>query len=398
MPTLVPARPSCPESSFAATAPTGRVERNRRAHEDLGARQPPRRAHDLARNDQIDAGSSPRKHVARNRLTRRDAREVPYVSRESQIWFLWLILGLKMPLIGLFYFIFRVMRAQDKAWEQGEFDGGSSDEDSGGGGEPRIKPPPPPGGPGVRRRKPTAAGAAARRARTAVATRRRGARGAAAHPRSAAVARAHEPPETTLDGEHMRFLILGSGPAGYAAASTAAALGAEVTIVDRMALGGNWTMTDGIPSKTLLQVASSMAEIERAESRGIVFEHGRPQRRPAARRGARALHRPAPVARRARAARPDRGHDRLRPGRHRARRRARRDDRARPARDRVRPSARLHRRARRGSRRSPRSTTSASSTRATCSACTSCPSNCSSSAPARPAASSPSSSRAAARA
>ena len=64
----------------------------------------------------------------------------------------------------------------------------------------------------------------------------------------------------------MRFLILGSGPAGYAAASTAAALGAEVTIVDRMALGGNWTMTDGIPSKTLLQVASSMAEIERAES------------------------------------------------------------------------------------------------------------------------------------
>jgi pyruvate/2-oxoglutarate dehydrogenase complex dihydrolipoamide dehydrogenase (E3) component len=75
----------------------------------------------------------------------------------------------------------------------------------------------------------------------------------------------------------MRFLILGSGPAGYAAASTAAALGAEVTIVDRMALGGNWTMTDGIPSKTLLQVASSMAEIERAESRGVVFEHGRPR-------------------------------------------------------------------------------------------------------------------------
>jgi NAD(P)H dehydrogenase (quinone) len=74
----------------------------------------------------------------------------------------------------------------------------------------------------------------------------------------------------------MRFVILGSGPAGYAAASTAAALGADVTIVDRMALGGNWTMTDGIPSKTLLQVASSMAEIERAESRGLVFQHGRP--------------------------------------------------------------------------------------------------------------------------
>src|SRR5207344_1380391 len=73
----------------------------------------------------------------------------------------------------------------------------------------------------------------------------------------------------------MRFLILGSGPAGYAAASTAAALGAEVTIVDRMALGGDWTMTDGIASKTLLQVDSSMAEIERAELRGLVFEQGR---------------------------------------------------------------------------------------------------------------------------
>ena len=44
-----------------------------------------------------------------------------------QLWFLWLILGLKIPLIGLFYFIFRVMRNQDKAWEQGEIDvGGKS--------------------------------------------------------------------------------------------------------------------------------------------------------------------------------------------------------------------------------------------------------------------------------
>ncbi len=71
-----------------------------------------------------------------------------------ELWFLWLIIGLKLPLIGLFYFIFRVMRAQDKAWEQGELDGGWNDDDSGGGGEPRVKPPPPPGGPGVRRRQP----------------------------------------------------------------------------------------------------------------------------------------------------------------------------------------------------------------------------------------------------
>jgi len=76
-----------------------------------------------------------------------------HVSHE--LWFLWLIIGLKVPLVGLFYFIFRVMRAQDKAWEQGELDGGWSEDDGGGGGgEPRIKPPPPPSGPGVRRRRP----------------------------------------------------------------------------------------------------------------------------------------------------------------------------------------------------------------------------------------------------
>lgn len=73
-----------------------------------------------------------------------------------ELWFLWLILGLKIPLVGLFYFIFRVMRAQDKAWEQGELDGGWSEDDGGGGGggEPRVKPPRPPGGPGVRRNRP----------------------------------------------------------------------------------------------------------------------------------------------------------------------------------------------------------------------------------------------------
>src|SRR5262245_38034369 len=69
------------------------------------------------------------------------------------MWFLWLFLGLKIPLLGLFYFIFRVLRAQDKAWELGEIEGGA-DEDDGGGGEPRIQPPKPPGGPGVRRRTP----------------------------------------------------------------------------------------------------------------------------------------------------------------------------------------------------------------------------------------------------
>src|SRR4051794_8911359 len=75
----------------------------------------------------------------------------------------------------------------------------------------------------------------------------------------------------------MRFAILGGGPAGYAAASTAADLGAEVTIVDRRTLGGNWTTTDGIPSKTLLHTSQVMAAVQSAEDVGIQFEHGRPR-------------------------------------------------------------------------------------------------------------------------
>jgi pyruvate/2-oxoglutarate dehydrogenase complex dihydrolipoamide dehydrogenase (E3) component len=74
----------------------------------------------------------------------------------------------------------------------------------------------------------------------------------------------------------MRFVILGGGPAGYAAAGTAAALGAQVTLIERRGLGGNCTLTDAIPSKTLLHTASVMATVEGAERIGVRFEHGRP--------------------------------------------------------------------------------------------------------------------------
>jgi pyruvate/2-oxoglutarate dehydrogenase complex dihydrolipoamide dehydrogenase (E3) component len=74
----------------------------------------------------------------------------------------------------------------------------------------------------------------------------------------------------------MRFVILGGGPAGYAAAGTAAALGAQVTLIERRGLGGNCTLTDAIPSKTLLHTASVMATVEGAERIGVRFAHGRP--------------------------------------------------------------------------------------------------------------------------
>ena len=76
----------------------------------------------------------------------------------------------------------------------------------------------------------------------------------------------------------MRFVILGGGPAGYAAAQAASALGAEVTLVEDQGLGGNCDLTDAIPSKTLIATANVMAEIERAETLGVAVR-ARPARR-----------------------------------------------------------------------------------------------------------------------
>jgi len=74
----------------------------------------------------------------------------------------------------------------------------------------------------------------------------------------------------------MRFVILGGGPSGYAAASAAAALGADVTLIESQGLGGSCTLTDAIPSKTLLATATVLASIDRADQCGVEFEHGKP--------------------------------------------------------------------------------------------------------------------------
>jgi pyruvate/2-oxoglutarate dehydrogenase complex dihydrolipoamide dehydrogenase (E3) component len=75
----------------------------------------------------------------------------------------------------------------------------------------------------------------------------------------------------------MRFVILGGGPAGYAAAAAAAAIGADVTLVEDVGLGGNATLWDAIPSKTLLSTAGVRATVVRAEALGLAFQHGTPQ-------------------------------------------------------------------------------------------------------------------------
>ncbi len=58
------------------------------------------------------------------------------------------------------------------------------------------------------------------------------------------------------DDHPLRFLVIGGGPAGNTAATTAASLGADVTLVESDVLGGAAHLWDCIPSKSL--VASSM--------------------------------------------------------------------------------------------------------------------------------------------
>ncbi len=78
-------------------------------------------------------------------------------------------------------------------------------------------------------------------------------------------------------GETQRSItILGGGPAGYAAASTAAALGANATLVERERVGGACTIWDAIPSKTLLDAADALHDIEHASKVGVRHGDARP--------------------------------------------------------------------------------------------------------------------------
>jgi len=66
-----------------------------------------------------------------------------------------------------------------------------------------------------------------------------------------------------------RVVIIGGGPGGYEAASAAAQLGAEVTIVDSDGIGGSAVLTDCVPSKTLIATAEVMTQVEEAGELGL---------------------------------------------------------------------------------------------------------------------------------
>ena len=67
----------------------------------------------------------------------------------------------------------------------------------------------------------------------------------------------------------LRFLIIGGGPAGYQAATYAARLGAEVTVVERDVFGGAANLWDCIPSKTMIATGGAMSFSRRIGGMGL---------------------------------------------------------------------------------------------------------------------------------
>ena len=67
----------------------------------------------------------------------------------------------------------------------------------------------------------------------------------------------------------VRFVVIGGGPAGVQAASTAARLGAQVTLIERDVVGGAANLWDCVPSKAMIATGSLVALAKRANVRGL---------------------------------------------------------------------------------------------------------------------------------
>ncbi|MGH9025045.1 MAG: FAD-dependent oxidoreductase [Acidimicrobiia bacterium] len=70
----------------------------------------------------------------------------------------------------------------------------------------------------------------------------------------------------------VRLVVIGGGPAGNTAASVAATLGAEVTLVERDVIGGAAHLWDCIPSKALIATGAELTELGRARGMGLEAE------------------------------------------------------------------------------------------------------------------------------
>ena len=66
-----------------------------------------------------------------------------------------------------------------------------------------------------------------------------------------------------------RFVIIGGGPAGNTAATYAARLGADVTVIERDILGGAAHLWDCIPSKAMIATGGALSQINAASGMGL---------------------------------------------------------------------------------------------------------------------------------
>jgi dihydrolipoamide dehydrogenase len=67
----------------------------------------------------------------------------------------------------------------------------------------------------------------------------------------------------------LSFVIIGGGPAGHTAATHAARLGADVTVIERDIVGGAAHLWDCIPSKAMIATGGAMALTKRAAGMGL---------------------------------------------------------------------------------------------------------------------------------
>ena len=78
-----------------------------------------------------------------------------------------------------------------------------------------------------------------------------------------------------MNENRTHLLIIGGGPAGTQAATTAAAKGAKVTLVEREIVGGAAHLWDCIPSKTMAASALRHTSIRNAAQLGLVTDPGK---------------------------------------------------------------------------------------------------------------------------
>jgi dihydrolipoamide dehydrogenase len=69
-----------------------------------------------------------------------------------------------------------------------------------------------------------------------------------------------------------KIVIIGGGPAGYVGAIRAAQLGAEVTLVEKQALGGTCANVGCIPTKALLASVATLEHLRHASTFGVTAE------------------------------------------------------------------------------------------------------------------------------